>query len=177
MTQIERLLQRYRTQVTLPWARHLSPTERVWVAVYDPTEERRLRASLHEFELATRQAGHPWHTVDLTTAFADWMNAHPYRDDYFAEPELLMGGFSAFEDALDEQVTRALQCAEPDSVVGVVGTGSLYGLTRISRLIERVSPALSGRMLLFFPGSVEGHNYRLLNARDGWNYHSIPLTA
>ncbi|WP_104992428.1 DUF1788 domain-containing protein [Deinococcus sp. NW-56] len=176
MTPVERLLQRYRTQVGLPWAGSLSPTERVWVAVYDPSDERRLRAALPAFELATRQAGLAWHALDLTGAFAEWMAAHPYREAYFAEPELLAGSLGAFEDALALRVRQTLEAAEPGSVVGVLGSGSLYGLTRVSRLIEQASPALQGRMLLLFPGRVEGHNYRMFGARDGWNYHSIPLT-
>lgn len=176
MTPVERLLGRYRAQVGLPWAGHLSPTERVWVAVYDPADERRLRAALPAFELATRQAGHDWHALDLTGAFAGWMQDHPYREAYFAEPEMLAGSLGAFEDVLATRVREALAGAAPGSVFSVLGTGGLYGLTRVSRLIERASPALQGRMLLFFPGHVEGHNYRLLNARDGWNYHSIPLT-
>ncbi|WP_027460517.1 BREX protein BrxB domain-containing protein [Deinococcus murrayi] len=176
MTAVERLLQRYRAQLALPWSGSLSPTERVWVAVYDPADERRLRAALPSFELATRQAGWTWHALDLTAAFAEWMAAHPYREAYFAEPELLAGSLSAFEEALALRVRQTLEAAEPRSVVGVVGAGSLYGLTRVSRLMERTSPALRGRMLLFFPGRVEGHNYRMFGARDGWNYHSIPLT-
>ena len=34
-----------------------------------------------------------------------------------------------------------------------------------------------GRLLVFFPGEVEGNNYRLLDARDGWNYLATPITA
>ena len=30
--------------------------------------------------------------------------------------------------------------------------------------------------MLFFPGEFENNNYRLLDARDGWNYLAVPIT-
>jgi hypothetical protein len=30
--------------------------------------------------------------------------------------------------------------------------------------------------VIFFPGHFEHNNYRLLDARDGWNYHAVPIT-
>jgi len=44
-----------------------------------------------------------------------------------------------------------------------------------SGLIEAVSPSIRGRLLVFFPGERQGHNYRLLDARDGWNYLAVPI--
>ena len=48
---------------------------------------------------------------------------------------------------------------------------------KVSALIERVQEFVQGRLLVFFPGEVEGNNYRLLGARDGWNYLATPITA
>jgi len=31
--------------------------------------------------------------------------------------------------------------------------------------------------LVFFPGERDGSNYRLLDARDGWNYLATPIAA
>ena len=33
-----------------------------------------------------------------------------------------------------------------------------------------------GRLVVFFPGQFEQNNYRLLDARDGWNYLAVPIT-
>ena len=33
-----------------------------------------------------------------------------------------------------------------------------------------------GRMVVFFPGEYVDNNYRLLDARDGWNYLAVPIT-
>jgi len=40
-----------------------------------------------------------------------------------------------------------------------------------------VEADIRGRLLVFFPGVYEQDNYRLLDARDGWNYLAIPITA
>jgi hypothetical protein len=32
-------------------------------------------------------------------------------------------------------------------------------------------------LLVFFPGQFDNNNYRLLDARDGWNYLAVPITA
>lgn len=175
MNPAAQLLQKYRAHLDLRWPQHLSATERVWIAVYNPEDERRMQAALPEFGLTTEAAGVQWAHVDLTASFAEWMNAHPYREAYFREPELLASTLPDFEEQLIGSLSNVLASQPERSVVGVTGAGALFGLTRISRVIERASPALRGRMLLFFPGSLDGHNYRLLNARDGWNYHSVPL--
>jgi hypothetical protein len=54
--------------------------------------------------------------------------------------------------------------------------GSLYPMLHVSELVGRVAPHIQGRMLILFPGSLEHGNYRLLDARDGWNYLAIPIT-
>ena len=46
----------------------------------------------------------------------------------------------------------------------------------MSALLNEVSDAIAGRLLVFFPGQHEGSSYRLLDARDGWNYLATPIT-
>lgn len=57
--------------------------------------------------------------------------------------------------------------------------GSLFGLARVSSLVEGIKDAVQGRLLVFFPGEYypERHSYSLLDARDGWNYLAVPLRA
>ena len=43
--------------------------------------------------------------------------------------------------------------------------------------MEQVQNDIPGRLLVFFPGTYEDNIYRLLDARDGWNYHAVPITA
>jgi len=50
---------------------------------------------------------------------------------------------------------------------------------RLDHLLVRPCPRsswIAGRLLVFFPGEHEGNSYRLLDARDGWNYLAIPIT-
>jgi hypothetical protein len=35
---------------------------------------------------------------------------------------------------------------------------------------------IRGRLVIFFPGEYDSNNYRLLDARDGWNYLAVPIT-
>jgi hypothetical protein len=82
MGKLETLLHNYERYVALPWPENLAGPQKVWFAVYDETDERRLRARLGEFELATKRRGHKWAACDLTNAFADWMAKESYRETY-----------------------------------------------------------------------------------------------
>ena len=53
---------------------------------------------------------------------------------------------------------------------------SLYGFVRVSELIHDVERSIKGRLVVFFPGTKNENNYRLLDARDGWNYLAVPVT-
>ena len=62
-------------------------------------------------------------------------------------------------------------------MVALLGVGALFGLARVSSIIEGIKGGVDGRLLVFFPGEhhPETHAYRLLDARDGWNYLAVPL--
>lgn len=175
---IDQLLVEYRNQLRLPWSQTLAGQQRVWMVVYDPELERRLRLKLEEFAIETREAGHAWELIDLTSSFADWLAANEYREAYFAEPELLSNSLGGYADELVHRVETVL--ADPrlddDAVVAMLGAGSLFPMARMSELLDRVAPTIRGRLLVFFPGHVDGSNYRLLDARDGWNYLAVPIT-
>ncbi len=178
MAGVEALIKAYTKFVTLPWLENLAPPQRVWMVVYPPREERRMRVRLQEFEIATLQTGHTWSVVDLTDEFAHWLSRHDYRDAYLASPELLdTSALEEFGDHLCARVTSALTGERVDqgSVVALVGVGSLFSFYRVSRLLERVAPSIRGRLLVLFPGDRDGSNYRMLEAQDGWNYLATPI--
>lgn len=180
MSYVDDLLDAYRRFVALPWQKNLAPPQRVWMAVYPPEHERRLRLHLPSFEAATVEHGHPWAQIDITTSFEQWMADHEYRDAYFEDPELLETATPAFFEHLVDNVRSALlKHPNPDGVVGLLGAGTLFGLgdaVKVSALLNDVNDAVGGRLLVFFPGEHEGNSYRLLDARDGWNYLAIPIT-
>ena len=179
MSEIEDLLRAYDEFVRLPWDRALSGPEKVWFVIYDPAQERRLRLRIPEFEMATQKAGHRWAQVDLTDTFARWMAQHEYREEYFKSPDDMDLALQDFATHLADQVTEVLaaQGVDENTVCALAGLGSLFGLTRASTLLEAVADHIRGRLLVFFPGHHEGSNYRLLDARDGWNYLAVPITA
>ncbi|HMD87599.1 MAG TPA: BREX protein BrxB domain-containing protein [Anaerolineaceae bacterium] len=179
MSEVEDLLKAYESIVRLPWDPSLSGQERVWFVVYDPAQERRIRLRLGEFENITKKAGHTWHSLNLTDSFAQWMSQHKYRQAYFEEPEKLSPALKAFTTSVAAQINEALTATNVDenTVVAISGLASLFGLTRVSVILEKVMTDLRGRLLVFFPGQHDGSNYRLLDARDGWNYLAVPITA
>ena len=182
MGQIERLIQSYDTRVSLPWERNLAGPQRVWFAVYSKSEERRLRRRLDEFEISTKRAKHGWVILDLTDAFAQWLSQHEYRDGYFPNPEHLEPESPAlddFKEAVVRQVTDMLTSPKTDesTVVAIYGVASLFGFMKTSELVSKVESAIRGRLLVFFPGEHENNTYRFLDAREGWNYLAVPITA
>ena len=54
MNRIEALRVNYARYVSLPWDRSLPGAQRIWFAVYDPADDRKLRLLLPMFEIATK---------------------------------------------------------------------------------------------------------------------------
>ena len=184
MSKVAKLLSTYRQHLTVPWQNGLAAIQRVIFAVYDKTDELRLRANIDEFSLVTEQAGKRWLLIDLTNAFPEWMAAQEYREAYFECPEDLAGYQSGelteFVSSLNKRLESHIATeAGPDTVVALMGMGSLFGVARVSAVVEGIKDIVPGRLLVFFPGEYypENHTYRLLDARDGWNYLAVPLIA
>ncbi len=183
MSRIDQLRKNYQRVCSLHWDDKLAGPQRVWMAVYDKEDERKLRFRISLFEHATHQAGHLWHAIDLTNAFADWLCSPPYSGyapSYFESPTLLDDApLAAFRQFVADRINQALNSPpEPSrSVVAISGLASLFGFTRISEVLPLVESNIQGRLLVLFPGVYEQDNYRLLDARDGWNYLAIPITS
>ncbi len=179
MARIEDIAERYGRHIATPWQRTIAGAQRVVMVVYDKELERTLRARKLAFETATREAGHDWFEVDLSDAFAEWMAADDYRDEYFSSPEDLQLKLDAeFPEFVAGRIRDLLRKPEvtADSVVAVIGVGSVFGFARISQILKKVEADIKGRLVVFFPGQFERNNYRLLDARDGWNYLAVPIT-
>ncbi|OHV95318.1 hypothetical protein AKG95_19205 [Janthinobacterium lividum] len=183
-SKLTKLIAVYREHLTVPWQKGLAAIQRVIFAVYEKEDELRLRAHAGEFELATVQANYRWLLIDITNSFPEWLAALEYRDAYFECPDDLSGYQSGevieYVQALIAQVREQIvAAADENTVVGLLGVGSLFGLGRVSTLVEGIKDVVPGRMLVFFPGEYhpENHAYRLLDARDGWNYLAVPLLA
>lgn len=181
MSRLDRLIERYTEHISTPWPTGLSGIERVIFIVYAPADELKLRVYIDESELRTRDAGHGWVHLDVTDTFPKWMAAHRYRDKYFRRPTLLagyaQGRLTEFTAHLIEQTRAQTAQTSDNDVFAISGVGTLFGVSSVSTLVEQSASAIKGRLVVFFPGEVEDNNYRLLDARDGWNYMAHAITG
>lgn len=179
MGRVEDLAARYRAHISAPWQRNLAGDQKAIFVVYPKTDERKLRARLELFEMATTSTGHAWRLLDISNIFAWWMSETEYRDAYFEDPDALsMKLRSEFVQYAAKQLREALTGKEidEDTVVAIQGVACLYGFSRVSLVLKEVVKDIRGRLVVFFPGEYEENNYRLLDARDGWNYLAVPIT-
>lgn len=179
MSKIKRLIQSYTKYISVPWRDDAAAAQRVIFCVYSETEELRLRARTDEFEIATRASGHEWASFDLTNTFADWLATQRYAESYFQKPHLISTLLPKYLSYIAEKFAAFLeqQKAGENHVVSLKGTGTLFGLLKVKDVVDLLAPMVAGRLLIFFPGSYENNNYRLLDGYDGWNYLAVPITA
>lgn len=178
MSRVKRLIDVYAKHIAIPWRTDAAAAQRVIFCVYNENDERRLRAKIDEFELATRQSGHGWALFDLTHTFAQWMATQKYAENYFRNPQLLQTRLHNYLDYITQQFTQFLaeSQANGNSVAAICGVGSLFGFLKVKEVVDQLAPLVPGRLLVFFPGSYENNNYRLLDGYDGWDYLAVPLT-
>ena len=179
MSKTKRLIKSYSKYIAVPWRDDAAAAQRVIFCVYNETEELRLRAKIDEFEIATREVGHHWEVFDLTDTFASWLAAQRYAKSYFQKPNLLSTLLPKYLSYIETEFNAFLQKKEvtEDFVVALQGVGSLFGFLKVKEVVDKLAPQVKGRLLVFFPGSYENNNYRLLDGYDGWNYLSVPITA
>ena len=177
MGKIEDLAAVYERHVSVPWQRTLAGAQRVMLVVYEKELERTLRARIGEFQQATERSEHRWTLVDCTRWFTDWLARDEYREAWFENSELLgMKIEGEFRGEAIHKLTVELEKAGENTVVALLGVGSLYGFMRVSDLIRSVEQSIRGRLVVFFPGTKNDNNYRLLDARDGWSYLAQGIT-
>src|SRR5271157_3143744 len=138
MNRIELLKKNYQRFCETSWDRNVAGAQRVWMAVYDKEDERKLRLRIGLFEEATHHARHRWEAIDLTDALPDWLCSPPYQDyaaSYFESPILLgKAPLAAFKNYIAGRINQVLKtCMSPEeTVVAVYGVASLFGFARVS---------------------------------------------
>jgi hypothetical protein len=184
MSYAQTILDKLKAHLALPWPANVSGQERVLMAVYPPSEERRIRRFIDsgEFAAEIRTLHHGWSSLDLSTAFSQWLAAHEYGERLLQRPDRLWddkGNVKGLEEYLVARISEASANDDANTVFALVGCGGLFGLFSVSRLIQLVAEKVPGRLVAFFPGEYDAsHNsYRLLGAKDGWGYLATPITA
>lgn len=179
MSKVNQLVENYRDFIQVPWNDSAAAPQRVIFCVYGERDERSLRNSIGEFELATLDAGYSWRLFDLTNTFETWMVSLRYAESYFKNPHLLATILPKYKTYVVDAFTTFLADGQNDrdTAVGVMGVGTLFGFLKVKEVVDAFAPLIPGRLVVFFPGSHDNDNYRLLDAYDGWNYHAVPISA
>jgi hypothetical protein len=178
MTKIQRIKDAYVLQVKRPWQSGVSGSERVWMLVYEPSQERQVRAILPDLKLATVQAGHKWDEFDITDTFNCWIADHEHAEAFYGLPSDLTEHYlDEFQGFLVDRLKQQLSSQDGNTIVALIGLGSLFPYRRASAVIKRIDDDVPGRMLTLFPGSHDAvtNNFHLLNARDGFNYRALVI--
>jgi hypothetical protein len=136
-----------------------------------------VRGRLGEFRLATEQASKGWREFDLAPRFGEWVAAQNWFERAAKKPNTLSTVIPQFEQHLVIRVRAELAQCGPNDLLVLTGVASLFGLLRASALIAQVADAVPGRLVVAFPGTHQGGIYRLLDARDGWNYLAVPIPS
>jgi len=177
MNYVERLNEALKLQLKHPWSTDRSGGERVWFLVFDPEQLRKVLARKELFKLSVEAANKRWIECDITDEFGVWMGEHRYADRYFQRPQLARSIADDFSKSLAELLKKRIADSGADgaSLLVLTGSESLYGITRLSHITRLVEDCIPGRLMVLFPGSYSDTQYRLLNARDGWNYLAVPI--
>lgn len=179
ISKIDQLIAAFDKVVNEPWNNTLSGQEKVWFLMYEPSEQRKIDLRIGDFENSTKKAGKKWVEISLKNCFPTWMAAHDYKESYFQDPEALA---DSLNNEFKKYVIRFLKVEinnsiiDSNTLIAIKDISSLFGFTRMSDVINGCSSSLKGRMLIFFPGEFEKNQYRLLDARDGWDYLARPIT-
>jgi hypothetical protein len=134
---------------------------------------------LGDFETAAIKAGKKWKSISLKQCFPAWMANHEYKDDYFSNPEFIIDQLEAeFIPYAIQFLKNELNQMEQDenTLIALKDVSSIFGFARLSEILKNCDKDLKGRLLIFFPGEFEQNHYRLLDARDGWDYLARPIT-
>jgi hypothetical protein len=178
-TRIDLLIEAFAKVVKEPWSSALSGQERIWFLVYDPAEQRKIDLHLGDFETATIKAGKEWASISLKMCFPNWMASHEYKEDYFQSPKYIVDQLEAefipfAIDFLKNEISKIEQ--NENTLIALRDVSSLFGFARLSEILKSCDKEFKGRLLIFFPGEFEQNHYRLLDARDGWDYLARPIT-
>ncbi len=178
-SKIDQLLASFEKVVNEPWSSSLSGQERIWFLVYDPADQRKVDLRTGDFETLTVKASKKWKSISMKNCFPQWMANHEYREEYFKEPEFIVdqleSEFIPFAiQFLKKELSHLDQ--DQDTLIAIKDVSALFGFSRLSEILKSCDKDFKGRMMVFFPGEFENNQYRLLDARDGWDYLARPIT-
>ena len=175
---LSKLLKSFTSHISVPWSRNISAEEKAIFVVYDKADELKLRARVGEFEHACEESGHHCLLLDVTNAFPEWMAEQDYQEAYFKNPKYLASSYQYFADDLVNKLSEQIhEHQNENSVVALMGCGTLFGFLSVSGIVKALASRVQGRLVVFFPGEFHDNNYKLLDAKDGWGYQATAITV
>lgn len=177
MSKIDQLLSKYQNIIKEPWPTGLSGQEKVWFLIFDPIDLRKVHFKLDEFEIATKNAKREWLLLSLQTKFTDWLSQHDYKESFFEDPEYLSDALQDdFKEYLENSINEELnQAINENTLVVLKDVSAIFGFIKLSELVNAISDKVNGRLMVLFPGEFINNQYRLMDARDGWDYLARPI--
>ena len=187
MSRIDELADRYFRHIGAPWQPNLTGAERTTWLVYPKADERKVTFRLPLFEEKTVAAGHRWVSFDFTSVLHRWFSQldPDHQLIYLEEPDSLHEELdlqgpqnSAITSTAIEAVEAALKESGVDenTVVALSGVGALFGFTRITSVLESIRKFTPGHLLVLFPGTCDGPQFRLFDTTDGSGYLGVAIT-
>ena len=113
----------------------------------------------------------------MQTQFSKWLSKHDYQTSFFEDPENISDAIhDDFKDYLIEAIIGELEVNNTDSTLIVLkDVSAIYGFIRLSEIVNIISKKVRGRLMVLFPGEFLNNQYRLMDARDGWDYLARPI--
>lgn len=176
MSKIDQLVKKFESIIHEPWPKGLSGQEKVWFLIFDPIELRKVHFKLGEFEIATRNANREWLLVSLNDHFSNWISKHDYKELFFKEPKYLSDALQDdFRKYILEEIKACLANNTEKTLVVLKDASAVFGFIKLSAVVQEISDIINGRLMVLFPGEFTNNQYRLMDARDGWDYLARPI--
>lgn len=176
---IDQLATGFGEHISVAWPEGSSGAQRVVMVVYSPVDEKLLRRRLPLFEEQAVAHKHTWLMIDITRTISEWLAQQKYREAYFEQPDdLVSASGERVAYFLADKIGAALKnAADRNSIVAVIGVPSVFSYSNFSNIIAKIENQIVGRLVVFFPGTAGNSRYRLLNARENWDYHAVAISV
>lgn len=176
MSKVNHLLAKFESIINEPWPTGLSGQEKVWFLIFDPIELKKVHFKLGEFEMATRNANRKWLLISLNDYFTNWLSNHDYKEAFFEEPEYISDALqSEFREYIINKINKELTDNSENTLLVLKDASAIFGFIKLSEVVQDVSNKIKGRLMVLFPGEFTNNQYRLMDARDGWDYLARPI--
>jgi hypothetical protein len=176
MSKVNQLIEKFESIIKEPWSTGLSGQEKVWFLIFDPIDLRKVHFKLGEFEMATKNANRDWLSISLNDSFTNWLSQHDYKESFFEEPQYISDALQEeFREYIILEINEKLEENSENTLLVLKDASAIFGFIKLSEIVQDLSNKIKGRLMVLFPGEFTNNQYRLMDARDGWDYLARPI--